>query len=288
MKPVPSSYDPPRARNASRLWYVWFEFRRALERRGFQTCRAIHLREWFLGLACPGYAFTVLGWKKLGKAIRWGYLLLLLLFVVTLGYPVSNLAFGLMLAAHATSVLQLLFHGMRPLGFLTRGVLALFSLFALYFLVYEPALSGLTNHWAMPLILDGRVLVIDPRVSAAAVRPGDLVAYRFGQTVGTGYYFRGGFGIDKVLAGPGDEVVFLPGQYQVNGKNRAPLPRMPVEGRVLIPEKQWLIWPRVDMVQTHGNPTNLAAILLQAALVPEGQLVGKPYGHWFGRRQLLP
>jgi hypothetical protein len=288
MKRVPSSYDPPRARNTNRLWYVWFELRRTLELRGIQPCGAIHLREWLLGLACPGYTFTVLGWKKLGMAIRWGYLFLLLLFVVTLGYPVSNLAFGLMLAAHAISVIQLLLRGMRPLGFATRGALALFCLFALYVLVYEPAVAWFTSHWAMPLRLEGRVLVIDPRVSAAAVRPGDLVAYRLGQTGGAGYYFRGGFGIDKVLAGPGDEVVFLPGQFEVNGNARAPLPWMPDQGRVRVPEKQWLIWPRVDMVQTHGNPTNLAAILLQAALVPERQLVGKPYDHWFGRRQLSP
>src|SRR5262245_42375038 len=105
---IVSPYYPPRAR-----WYSRSVFRLCEAVKRVPGLDRLHLPDqiapttFLAGLLVPGVAFIARKERLIGRAILFGYLLLLLVFIVWLGYPVANLAFGLMLSAHVTSILFL-------------------------------------------------------------------------------------------------------------------------------------------------------------------------------------
>jgi hypothetical protein len=63
---------------------------------------------------------------------------------------------------------------------------------------------------------------------------------------------------------------------------------MPAEGEWVVPEKTWFIWPNLAISGHGATPESaVSAAMQRTALVSEPQLVGKPFKHWFGRRQWL-
>src|SRR4051812_12254423 len=103
-----SSYYPPRARWYTRLFFVPAErARRQLHLEKFQMRGGLSLTQFFLSLALPGFAFSVLGRRMLGLLFVGAYALVTIVFVVGLGYSVSSIAFGLMMSIHATSIIFL-------------------------------------------------------------------------------------------------------------------------------------------------------------------------------------
>src|SRR5262245_28830377 len=95
-----SSYYPPRAR-----WYSpVFNFAHAMRRRlwldRLPLPAGITLRAFILGLLAPGLAFCVRGEKLIGRVALAVSGVLAVTFVAFLGYPLANLAFGLLLSVH--------------------------------------------------------------------------------------------------------------------------------------------------------------------------------------------
>jgi hypothetical protein len=63
---------------------------------------------------------------------------------------------------------------------------------------------------------------------------------------------------------------------------------MPGAGGFVVAEKTWFIWPRLDINRRGGVPeADVSAAMQQVAMVSEEQFIGKPFKHWFGRRQIL-
>jgi hypothetical protein len=64
---------------------------------------------------------------------------------------------------------------------------------------------------------------------------------------------------------------------------------MPTSGEVAVPEKHWFVWPELD-ISVHGNVSeaSISAMMLQSATVSESEFIGKPFKHWFWRRQITP
>ena len=101
-------------------------------------------------------------------------------------------------------------------------------------------------------------------------------------------YVEGGFGWGPVLAVAGDRVEFSTNHLIINGRAGSLLAHMPAVGELVVPEKHWFVWPEFEMVG-HGNvgEANISAMMMELATIFESQFVGRPFKHWFGRRQNL-
>src|SRR5689334_6826435 len=168
-----TSYYPPRARWYTRLFCVTGE-------RAFRQLRLdklllpgnVSFLQLLFCLALPGFSFFALRRKTLGLIFVVGYILSALVFIVALGYRAANVAFGLLISIHVTSIVFLegLWLGKERLGL--RLVTAFFTLVAVWALVYSPAVQFVENHWLLPLRMGKHVFVVK-RTGAKSIHRGD-------------------------------------------------------------------------------------------------------------------
>ncbi len=245
----------------------------------------------------PGVGFYLREPVLWGKAALMGSGLALGGFLAGFGYPAGNYAMGLLIAIHASGFV----YYCRPLlqwqEFMGRLGFTLLALLAMGLLFYLPLRNLVLYHWLVPLRLNGRLYVVQRQFPAAAVRRGDWIAYKLGSDSswwdsdgGHGAVrVRSGMGLGPVLASAGDRVMFSTNVFTVNGIPHSLLPHMPNSGEVIVRGKQWFVWPELG-ISGYGNTPegNITAMMLQLALVPENNLVGKPFQRWLWRRQTLP
>jgi len=290
-----SSYYPPRARWYTRLFLVPGDrVRRQLHLEKFQMRGGLSLTQFFLTLALPAFAFFVLGRRMVGWLLVVGYSLGTIVFVVYLGYPVSNIAFGLMMSIHATSIIFLEGLWLAKDRFGVRLFAAFCTMLAIWGLLYAPALQLAENQWLMPLRIGNRVLLVK-HTTGKSLRRGDWVAYRISEDRALSasarenrVYAQAGFGIQPVLALPGDRVRFERSQVFINDRPFAAGRYMPEAGEFVVSEKIWFIWPALD-INLHGAipQSDISATFQQLSMVPEKEIIGKAFRSWFGRRQAL-
>jgi hypothetical protein len=247
------------------------------------------------GFLVPGLAVYIRGPRRWGKAALAGCGLLLLLFIVWFGYPAGNLAFGLLLSIHITGFVYYCSPLLSEASFQSRLLFTLLTMMALSLLIYLPIRNVVLQHWLVPLRLNGHVFVAQRQFPAAAIQRGDWIAYKLGggssgwQT-GGGHgtvYVRSGMGFGPVLAMAGDRVTFSTNVFTVNGIRHPLLPHMPRAGEVAVPEKNWFVWPGYS-ISGEGDENRITSQMLQLALVPENDFVGKPFQRWLWRRQITP
>jgi hypothetical protein len=95
-----------------------------------------------------------------------------------------------------------------------------------------------------------------------------------------------GFGYGPVLATAGDRVEFSTNSFSVNGVTRPLLRYMPTAGEVVVPEKHWFVWPELAIsINRNVGDAAISDVMLKLAVVPESRFIGRPFKHWFGRRQ---
>ena len=287
-----SAYYPPRARWYSGLLSPWYRVRKGLRLERFKPTSGVgSWQQLALGMMVPGYVFA--GEKRWwwSRLVALTYSLSLAVFILWLGYDVANWAFGLMLGLHATSAVTAMSHWSPPADFAQRMKQSFLVLLGVGLLVYWPLRSVLVNQLAMPLRLQNQaVVVVNPRGRAAEVRRGDWVAYRISGRVAGGHMVinMDGLELERVVAMAGERVRFFEDHYQLNDRSFPLLAHMPTSGEWAVPEKHWLIWPTMlaSWGQTYGVQGAIAEAMQRSALVPYSQLVGRPYGHWFWRRQV--
>jgi hypothetical protein len=294
-----SPYYPPRARWYSPVLYLWDTLRRWvwLDRIHVQLPEGMTFAGSAASFLVPGLGFYLRGPKLWALAAWLGYGLLLLFFLAAYGYLAGNFAYGLLIAIHVIGFLYYCGPFWQRAEVSSRLLVALLALLAIGLLFYLPARNAVLQHWWVPLRLHSRVLVVQRQFPAAAIRRGDWIAYRLGgASLG---WERGwahgsvredsGLGLGPVLAVTGDRVGFATNGFTVNGVLHPLLPHMPQSGEVTLREKQWFIWPEVD-ITVHGNTpeSNVSAMMLGLASVPENEFVGKPFKRWLGRRQITP
>jgi hypothetical protein len=285
----PSPYCPPRAR--------WFgPLVRMVERiRCIAWLDRIHLPEgvsfctFLSALFVPGVAFRLRRERLLGNAILGAYVLLAFVFVLGLGSLVGNVAFGVMLSLHATSLLCLLGPWLNHARLFFRLLAALAVVVMLSGLIYMPIRNHIQQRWLIPLRVEGRVIIVQTVTSAAAVQAGDWVAYRIDGDGARGLVIREGFALQRVMGMPGDEIHFTRDAVKINGVPRPRLSRMPVTGGFIVPEKHWFIWPEHAMTVRGNDAPGIAdAAFLRLADVNQSQFVGKPFRRWLWRQQTMP
>lgn len=234
----------------------------------------------------PGWAFKLRGPRVLGKAALTICALLFLVFVLWLGYPASNVAFGLLLSVHVMGANYLLEPGLASARFGYRIIFCLCCCLIISVLVYLPARNLIEHHWLVPLRVNEQVVVVDRTASARVVRRGDWIAYSIDSDAAAGVVVQAGYGLSPVLAMPGDHVRFTTNSFEVNGLAQDRHASMPQGGEFVIPEKRWLVWPDIAMLgHGHVNESQITTMLLEIAIISEDRFAGKPFKRWFWRRQ---
>ena len=72
----------------------------------------------------------------------------------------------------------------------------------------------------------------------------------------------------------------------VNGKPFPLAPHMPREGKFVVPQKVWFVWPNLGIIRRGGiAESDISAFLQRTAMVSQNQIIGRAFKHWFGRRQ---
>jgi type IV secretory pathway protease TraF len=264
------------------------DFERFLRLTRLQQAAGLPLRHWLPSLIIPGWIFFATGYRWIGRTVMAAYATAAFLFLALLGTSFANVLFGLMLGAHAISILWLIQHALGRVSFGVRLAASGTILYALSSLVYWPTLSELERSLFMPLQTPRGVIVVKPS-PAPSVRRGDTIIYRIQADRDGGVIIEAGYGIDRVLALPGDRIEFTREGLHVNGQWIMRHLAMPASGSRTIPQNCWYVWPSFD-IQSRGTvPAQMTTQgYLAAALVPQSEYVGKPFRHWFGRRQHLP
>ena len=292
---VHPEYYPPRARWYGRLFHPWFKFRRELHLEKVRLPAAFTLFHFVLSLILPGYVFFVKGRPLLGWAFMIAYFLAAMTFVVALGYQLGGVGYGLMISAHASSIIFLEGCWLREqCSFGVRLALAGCTLVVVWLAFYAPLIGFAERHFIMPLRVRGNVVIMQQVSSPSRIKSGDWVMYSLkSESMGDAHrgggavWIQAGLGFGPVLALAGDSVEFSTNCFTVNGVAQPLRPHMPTSGELVVPEKHWFVWPEFDIYQ-HGNVSeaNLTAIMLQMSTVSEVEFIGKPFKHWFWRRQI--
>jgi len=213
--------------------------------------------------------------------------LMAVLFVVGLGHPVGNLAFGLLLSTHVSGLVYVLEPWLAGSRFRVRLMFSGVVLFLLGALVYLPLRNLIQDELLMPMQARGRVVVVHRATNLAALPRGAWIAYTTDGSRAPGVYIQDGFGLGPILALPGDRVRFTQSAFEVNGVPQPLQDYMPKAGEWVVPEKHWFVWPEVA-ISGHGNTpaSAITSTLLRMGTITENRFVGRPFKRWFGRRQL--
>lgn len=287
MSKATSQYYPPRAKWYGPMRYLFRGVRRRLALERFQLPAGISIPGLVGSLLVPGLGvyFRSRIW---GRTLLICCALLAMTFLVALGYPLGNIAFGLLLSIHVSSFTYYCSPWLNSETLVRRMLVALMLTFCLGALIYFPIRNTLQNHYFLPLRFENQVIVMRKTV-VAEVKPGDFIAYQLEPISEEGVYVHGGTTGGRILASAGDRVEFNKMTFSVNGVKQLRLPHMPVSGDMVVPEKCWFIWPNLAMVGGHGNVSEatISYYVLQMATVSQHQFIGKPFKSWFGRPQDL-
>jgi len=288
MSKFSSPYYPPRARWFGKVFTISDSTRRRLALDRIRLPPHVTFGQFLLSLLVPGYAFWARAPRPWGTAALVAAAVLMLTFFVGLGQSFGNAAFGLLISLHSTGIVYLLEPTLAGRRLRFRILVSCAAMIALYMLLYSPVRNFVQNHWLLPLRIRDRVVVVQRSSIITGIHRGDWIAYSLSEHFGGHILAISGFGLGPVLATEGDRIRFTEPAYEVNGLRYSPLPHMPTNGEVIIPEKTWFIWPDFDISGGHGYvpEAELSATLLRLATLQEEQFVGKPLRRWFGRRQL--
>jgi hypothetical protein len=249
-----------------------------------------------LGMVLPGWSLL---WSKqplLGVILGTIYCFSAAVFLIWVGYPISNFALTVMISIHAGSILKV----EQSIGLWKRILHSVLIFLAVAVFVYVPLRNQMERHWLMPLRINGRVVVIRTGRPIGLVRRGDQIAYRLPGLRLPGLWLREGGGrlvlagprlgctLGRVMAVAGDEVAFRRDSILVNGELRPRSSQMPTNGTIYVDQSSWFIWPEMTISGDYAGAETIQQAMMQLAIVPESNYVGVLYQRWFWRKQVLP
>ena len=289
-----STYYPPRARWYHRLRAPWNGVQRELRLDRIHLPAGYSLGQFLSSLLIPGYAMLVSRRRALGWTFLLTYLISVILFVVALGYQIGSIGYGLMISAHASTIIFLEGQWLRQdCRFFLRLIVAVMTVVAVWLGGYAPVLNYAEENWITTVRGPHGVMIVRRMAVPTSVKQGDFLFFSIGEArAGDGHreggavYVQRGFSWGPVLARERERVEFSNQTFTVNGVSRPALPHMPKSGEFVVPENHWFIWPELAISRTaNTSESMLANMMVQAGIVSEAQFVGKPFQRWFGRRQ---
>ncbi len=283
-----SPYYPPRARWYSRPLQGWFRLRHRLQLEQLHLPGGLSPVDYVLSLVIPGYSFMAVGRHTVGLSILAAWSAVGIIFLAALGYPTGNVAFALVISAHAVSIYYAHTRSVPDAGIGGRLGIGVAIVFLVTACVYVPLTYYCGRHWIMPLHVRDQVVVIAAKPWARHFDRGELMAYSVSEEGALrGVHVGNGFGVSAVLAVSGDTVEFEAGAFRVNGVLHRSMAHMPVSGGMVVPENHWFVWPELD-IRTGGNVTEatISDAMLKLGVISPERVVGKPFNRWFWRRQI--
>jgi hypothetical protein len=238
-----------------------------------------------LSLILPGWALL---WSKRplwGLVLGTVYCVSAAIFLVWVGYPISNFALTVMISIHAGGILRV----EQSIGLWKRILHSVLIFLAVSVLVYVPLRNQMERHWLMPLRINGRVVVIRTG-PIGVVKRGDQIAYRLPSIrLPSLMILEEGCTLGRVMAVAGDEIAFRPDGVLVNSESRPRSSQMPTKETIYVAQSCWFIWPEMT-ISGRGNigAETIQQAMMQLAIVPQSNYVGVPYQRWFWRKQVLP
>ena len=247
----------------------------------------VTFRQLVFNLTLPGYAFARAGWPRIGVALAAVWAVAGLVFLMWLGYAVANIAFGLMMSLHVSSILQFLNRVGPGLSVWRRLGFSLVVLFVVGNLIYASGLRWIQSHLFLPLQTEGKVYVINPRVKPAALQHGDWVACESPGGRYANVTIHSGYLLGPVLALPGETIQFGADEFQVNDTHGQRRPLMPAGGNLTLDGKTWLVWPALRTVTRYNaSQSDIERAVLNMAQIRHEEMIGQPYRRWFWREQI--
>jgi type IV secretory pathway protease TraF len=288
MSKATSPFYPPRARWYSPVVYLSHAITHRLALDRLHLPPGVFLLPLTASLFVPGLGFHFRN-KLWGTLAMSGSVLLFCSFIIWLGYPIANAAFGLLISIHVSGITYYCSPWLNGERLVTRIVVALLLTLVLTALLYVPVRKSVQETHFAPLRTPEGVVVIRKLPVATPVARGDTVAYNLQEATASHFYAHGGLTLGKILALPGERINFTATAFTINGVSHPLLPHMPTSGEVIVPENDWFIWPNLAIIGGHGNVAEeaIATMMLRMAQVPQHEFVGKPFIRWFGRRQKL-
>jgi len=283
LRSVVINVHPPRASRWAKVWRKTFMarfLRSARESSHFAE------RQWglnldaelpsmaiFCRLSVPGWAQIYAGHKTLGRGLFAGFAILLLASLACFGSPTCSILLGLAFSCHGTSVYDVARRSSPSIR--DRIFRTLLGCGLLAALVYLP-LYSIANRYVEVVTIQqdrsplrtGDVLLLR-RIAGGRATPriGDVVQYQipFDSVMGRrpdGYparfEFRGAR-IDRILAGPGQSIVWEGGQLTVDGLRTSLRPLNPAGAvqslSLKLPPDSWFILPSTDFVNIQFQAT---------------------------------
>jgi len=213
-----------------------------------------------LGILVPGLAVYLRGPREWGRVAMITWAVLFLMFTIWLGYPAANLAFGLMVSLHATGFIYYCSPILHAWQYRTRFLFTVLVLMSIGLLIYLPVRGLVQNHLLMPLRNGNQVVIVCAQRGPVSLELGEWAAFAYDNGIIFG----------KIIGLGGDEV-----------------------NSTKVPKNYWLI--SVQFVRRYYYHHDLfrmytgrSEVFEQNIVVsPEG-FVGKPFKHWFWRKQILP
>lgn len=293
-----SSYYPPRAGHFAAAGRGWRRVSVACRRFTPEPAESVPAGQALLALLAPGVGFGVFGRRLAGLvvAVAWGLAVLLAFYwlatpAVQMGghqFDPAFMAAGAAAGLHATSAgfFAQLWWGWTT--FVRRIVMSVAVTGLLLLCLYLPLGTWVRAHVAQPVRLGARAWVVNPSARPAEVRRGEWVLWNQPQIIHGNIRVAAGLRVGPVVALSGERVEFGPEVIRINGVPQPRRPGMPQAGSLVVPPACWLAWPE-DTVQGNFNPgpEAIAAVKLNAAVVPWLNFTGKARERWFFRRNPL-
>jgi hypothetical protein len=285
MSQMENSYYPPRAR-----WYSHLYLLSKICPKFYSEDPSISFRKVLLAIILPTFSFWLLKKKLLWQTSFSSYVIANFLFFSLLGSIIANIAFGLLIAIHTIGVIVFIdyFYSKSDdqqirSSILRRIVLVLGICFILTQLIYIPLRNQMIAHLLFPVKKNGQTIIVNKLQSVASIQKNDWIVYKIETNSNREIYIREGFGLEQIIAFPGDHIQFSSDCFYVNKRSFPRLADMPTEGELTVPEKSWFIWPHFDIF-ARGN-TDISRTMMHLAVVPQSSFMGKPFQHWFWRKQ---
>lgn len=294
-----SPYDPPRAsswwivRTGANFWNRGtIRLRRTLDPGDGRRSR-ISASNWLLSLLIPGYAYALYGRRLLAGLIlaSWGGGLLI--FLIFLGHPLlSGWGLGILASAHSSGqgflVTQDWDPESKPLSLSDRIGLPLAFWFGCLVLIYWPASQLFQTQVARPIFWEGRLIILRAWTRPESLRRGEPVGVRIEARYEGPVQVRAGVSFGPVLGLPGDHLEFTPERIRANGQILARPPGLLTDGDVEVPANTWYVWPALTARVQNVELNDVNQVYRDMAFVTRENLLGRPFAHWFFRRQTFP
>ena len=275
---------PPRASQWAKAWRKTFlaRFLRSARQSVRSAERELGLRELaelpsigtLYRLAVPGWAQIHSGRTTFGKGLLAGYGILLAAAFVVFGSPACSVLLGLAFSCHGMSVYEVARStspAIRDRIFRTMlgcGLLAALVYLPVYSLADTFVEAVVVQQNQFPLQAGDVILLRRLTYGRPAPRIGDVVRYQMTNQALMGHtpngmaarYQLAGARIDRVLAGPGQSIVWESGQLTVDGQRTALQPLNPAGAphtlRLKLSLDSWFILPSTDAINAQFQATD--------------------------------